>query len=429
LKEDRGFSADILWKILEVSRQLSRTMELDEMLVQVVNVARDVLEAERGTVFLHDEKSRELFARVGTGLDSSEIRFPADSGIAGICVRTGETVNVPDAYSHEGFNREIDRKMGFRTRCILSVPLVGVDDTLVGVLQLINKARGVFSGEDQRVAEILGSHCAVALQRARLLDEFVAKKKIENDLAIAREIQRELLPAGMPEIEGYDLAGWNRPADHTGGDIFDAVSLDRRNVLLILADASGHGIGPALSVTQFRAMIRMAHRMSSGLAGLSSHANNQLVEDLVSERFITAFIGLLDASKHCIRYHACGQAPLLHYRASSGSVDSLSASALPFGIIPDFPLEEPDPVVLEPGDIFALISDGIFEQENSRDEQFGMDRIRKILRDSSSFTMQELIAQICSAVEDHAGGVPQSDDMTIVLLRRNSKNDPAEVDE
>lgn len=419
MTEELNFTTDILWRILDVTRQLSTPIKLDDMLVQVVDVARDVLRAERGTVFLYDKENHELFAEVGTGLEIEEIRFPADQGIAGICARTCSIVNVPDAYSHAGFNPEIDKKMGYLTRCILSVPLVGLDDSLVGVLQLINKTEGSFSTEDERVAEVLASQCAVAIQRARLLREYIIKQKIEHDLTLAREIQRELLPDSMPEIDGYDLSGWNEPADQTGGDIFDAISLDNRSVLLILADASGHGLGPALSVTQFLAMVRMAFRLQSNLASLHRHTNNQLVEDLTAERFITAFIGLLNAEDNTIRYHACGQAPLLHYHCSTGKVDILTASALPLGIIPDIPLEAPEPICMDTGDIFALISDGIFEQVDNNGDQFGVDRTIDIISDNSMLRMNEVVNKIHSAVVLHAGKAVQDDDMTIVLIKRN----------
>jgi len=419
LTEDMTFSADILWRILDVTRQLSRPFELDDMLVQVVDAARDVLKAERGTVFLYDKEKHELFAEVGTGLEIEEIRFPADQGIAGICARTSSIVNVPDAYSHEGFNPEIDKMMGFRTRCILSVPLVGLDNSLVGVLQLINKTEGSFSNEDERVAEVLASQCAVALQRARLLREYIIKQKIEHDLTLAREIQMQLLPASMPEIEGYDLAGWNEPADQTGGDIYDAISLDRRRVLLLLADASGHGLAPALSVTQFLAMVRIGFRLQSELDILHGHTNNQLVEDLAAERFITSFIGLLDAEDNRICYHACGQAPLLHYHRSTGKVDVLSASALPLGIMPDIPLEEPPPVSMKEGDIFAIISDGIFEQSDDCGEQFGVEQTIDIIHENRTVPMKELAEKLHSAVALHAGKAVHDDDMTIVLVKRN----------
>jgi len=418
LAEERNFTSDILWRILDVTRQLSTPIELDDMLVEVVDVARDVLGAERGTVFLYDDRKHELFAEVGTGLEVEEIRFPADQGIAGICARTSSIVNVPDVYSHDGFNPEIDRMMDYKTRCILSVPLIGLDNNLVGVLQLINKQDGSFSREDEGVAEVLASQCAVALQRARLLKEYVIKQKIEHDLTLAREIQMQLLPSRMPDIEGYDLAGWNEPADQTGGDIYDAISLDHRRVLLLLADASGHGLGPALSVTQFRAMIRMAFRLRSDLFDLHSHTNNQLVEDLTSERFITAFVGLLETEDNLIGYHACGQAPLIHYHCHSGETDVLCASALPFGIIPDMPLEDPGPIHMGEGDIFALISDGIFEQPDEKGEQFGVERTIRIISENASLPMEKLAESIRTQVMQHAGKADRDDDMTVLLVKR-----------
>lgn len=411
-------TADSLWRILDVTRQLSTPIELDDMLVMVVDVACETIKTERGTVFLYDVEKHELFAKVGTGLEIEEIRFPADQGIAGLCARTLSVLNVPDAYSHEGFNPEIDRKLGYHTRCLLSVPLVGVEGNLVGVLQLINKVEGCFTAEDERVAEVLASQCAVALQRTRLLREYMIKQRFEHDLALARDIQMQLLPGRMPEIKGFDLAGWNEPADQTGGDIFDVIRVDEKRVLLLLADASGHGLGPALTVTQFRAMVRVALRIKGDLHSLHTHTNNQLVEDLSPERFITAFVGLLDVDENRINYHSCGQAPLLHFHSSTGEVEILPASALPFGIIPDIPLDDPSPIVLEKGDIFALISDGIFEQLDENEEQFGLERTIDIISENCTLPMKVLIDNIHSAVVRHAGKATHDDDMTILLVKR-----------
>lgn len=412
------FDSDIFWKILDVTRQLSSPIDLDDMLVQVVDVARSVLEADRGTVFLFDEQTDELFAEVGTGLDMQEIRFSVDKGIAGLCARTGRILNVSDVYSHEHFNPDIDRQSGYRTRCLLNIPLIGLNNSLVGVLQLVNKIGGHFENSDERIAEVLASQCAVALQRARLLREYVVKEKLERDLVLARIIQRSLLPEEMPNIAGYDLAGWNEPADQTGGDIYDALCLDSSHVLLLLADVSGHGIGSALSVTQFRAMIRMALRFQCDLFDLHEHANNQLVEDLAGDRFITSFIGILNTENHHITYHACGQGPLLHFHAATGEVEQLPASTIPVGIMPAIPLEEPDPIEMASGDIFALISDGVFEQPDCSNQQFGIDSVIGVIRDNQDQTMAELINSLREGVLNHAGKQTQDDDMTIVLVKR-----------
>jgi phosphoserine phosphatase len=417
-EKDGSLSNGQLWKILELTRRLSTPVDLDEMLGMVIEVTREVVSAERATVFLYDGVNEQLVSRIGTGLSTLELRIPSDSGIAGQCVASRQVISVPDAYADERFNREIDSRLGYRTRDILAVPLIGLDDSLVGVLQILNSLDGRFSSEDGRISEVLAAQCATALQRARLLEEYLVKQKLERDLTLARAIQREMLPSSMPVVEGYELAGWNEPADQTGGDIFDAVAVDGGKIFLLLADACGHGIGPALSVTQLRSMIRMALRLGRGLDDLLSQANDQLVEDLAGEHFITAFMGLLDAGSNTLCYHACGQGPLLHVPGRGGRVRRLDASTIPMGIIPGVSPVAPEPIAMEPGDIICLVSDGIFEQEGPGGRRFGLRRIEGILTRGRRLPLEELIALLRDGVRNYAGGVPQADDMTILLLRR-----------
>ena len=145
-KKTVGIGADALERILEVTRRLASPFDLPEMLALVINAGRSVLSADRGTVFLYDAATDELFSSVGTGI--GEIRFSASLGIVGESARSRRLINMPDCYADPRFNREIDLKTGYRTRCLLTVPLVGYDDALVGVLQLLNKQGGVFTSED-----------------------------------------------------------------------------------------------------------------------------------------------------------------------------------------------------------------------------------------------------------------------------------------
>src|SRR5512135_712808 len=155
---------------------------------------------------------------------------------------------------------------------------------------------------------------------------------MERDLALAREIQTSSLPQQMPTLAGYELVAWSQPADEAGGDIYDALTLSEQRVALLMADATGHGIGPAISVSQLRAMFRMGLLLGTDLVELMSKINLQLISDLPRGHFITAFAGVLDGTDHRIRYISGGQAPLMHYRAKQDRVDWLEASTLPMGI-------------------------------------------------------------------------------------------------
>ena len=412
----RGLSAEAMERILAVTRRLATPFDLTTMLSQVIDAARAILRAERGTVFLYDSRTHELYSTVATGVDT--IRFPADRGIAGECAVTRRVVNVPSCYADPRFNRETDQKTGYRTRCLLTVPLIGRDESLVGVMQVLNKKKGVFTGEDQRIATALAAQCAVAIQRTQMLADLVEKERMEKELAVARDIQTRVLPKKVPRLPGYDLAGWSRPADQTGGDIYDIIPVGDAKAMLLLGDATAHGIGPALSVTQVRAMLRIAMRLGTDLDSAFRHINDQLVQDLPDNRFVTAFLGLLDPESHRVVYHAGGQGPLLHFHAASGDCEWLGASAMPMGMVAGIPLPAPRAHDLAPGDILALITDGIYEYENRRGRPFGEARVEEIVRRHQDEPMSRLLEIIVRKVERFAGGAPQKDDMTILLVRR-----------
>ena len=409
-------TAEAAARILEVTRELARPLDLNTMLSHVIDAARAVLKADRGSVFLYDAKTNELYSTVATGVTA--LRFPAGRGIVGECAETRQLINVPDCYADPRFNREADQKTGYHTRCLLTVPLVGSDNSLVGVMQVLNKENGIFGQEDEQIAQALAAQCAVAIQRMQMLSDLVENEKLKRELSVARDIQTRVLPKAVPRLAGYDIAGWCRPATEAGGDIFDIIAMDGNRLMLLLGDATGHGVGPALSVTQVRAMLRMAVRLGADLDSAFRHINDQLAADLPSNRFVTAFLGLLDTEKHRVIYHAGGQGPLLHFHAGTGQCEWRGASTVPMGFMAGFPLPSPCTNDLGPGDILALITDGIFEYENPDLEAFGQERVSDLVLKHQNEPMTKLLEKIVSEVERFARLAPQNDDMTILLVRR-----------
>ena len=405
----------ILEKVLEITRRLAQPLELNDLLGTIVDAARSILEADRGSVFLYDPVADVLVSRVATG--SGELRVPANRGFAGECVKTRSVVVVPDAYADPRFNPDVDKSTGYKTRCILTIPLIGHDDALVGVLQVLNKRSGTFGEDDVAVATALAAQCAVAIQRMRLLEDLLAKQRLERELEVAKDIQTRVLPRSMPTPAGYELAGWSRPADQTGGDIFDVIDTGGR-IILLLGDATGHGIGPALSVTQVRAMLRIAVRLGADLDASFRHINDQLSEDLSSNRFVTGFLGVLDTERHEISYHAGGQGPLLHFHAARSEATLETATTLPMGMMPIVSLKPPRVAPLEPGDVFAAITDGVFEYESPGGEMFGEARVVDLIRRHAGSSAGELLKTLVAAVDVFAAGAPQNDDMTLVIVRR-----------
>lgn len=404
-----------LRRVLDVARQMAATVDLDVLLGTIVDAACGVLDCERATIFLHDRHSDELYSRVATG--QPQIRFPADRGIAGAAATERAIVNVPDAYADERFNTEIDKKTGFRTRNLLTFPLEDLQGQLVGVLQALNKRGGPFDDQDERMAGVLSAQAGVAIQRWFLLEEYAEKQRLARDLDIAREIQQALFPSENPRVEGYEVAGWSNPADETGGDCYDFYAMPDGRLAVLLADATGHGIGAALIIAQCRSLLRAMLSVTDDLEVIASRVNDLLAEDLGDARFVTAFFGILDPARHEIRYVAGGQGPLL-FMHPDGRMETRRASGLPFAVLRGTAYAPPPPFEFSPGSMLILLTDGIYETQSPQKELFGEPRVTKLVRENASVPLEQIVARLHEASNTFGGGAPQADDVTAVLIRR-----------
>lgn len=415
MKRQRQLSTRDLNAILAVTSALAAPFDLMTMLGAVVAASKQVLGADRGSVWLHDRATDELVLEVATGIQP--IRVPSGAGLVGACARDRRLINVRDCYADPRFDPAVDKASGYRTRCMLTLPLIDHKDVLVGVMQILNKTGGVFDADDERVATALAAQCAVALQRVRMTEAVIEGERMRRELEMARDVQMSTLPAALPELPGYDLCGTFRPAEITGGDTFDLAELEQ-GLLIVLGDATGHGIAPALSVTQMQAMLRIAFRLGADLDSAFLQVNNRLAETLPPDRFVTAFIGLLDLQTHRLQFHSGGQAPILHYQAASRSCRSYKPTSFPLGAMPIVRVKPAVSVDLLPGDALILLSDGFFEYGNAGGEQFGEERVRAIVEAHHGRTATALLDCVLQGLDAFAGGASQEDDMTAVLVRR-----------
>lgn len=401
--------------LLDATRALAEPLSLQTLLERVAQAACDVLQAERASVWLADEAGRRLSLQVARDLPPIHVDW--GRGIVGHCAATHEVVNVPEAYADARFNREVDRASGFVTHSILALPLLDRGGTLVGVLQVLNRHGGPFDDADEQLATALAAPCAAALARARMTEQLLAAERVQHELALASELQRATLPATMPDCPGYELHGCFMPASETGGDTFDAALLPQ-GLLLVLADAAGHGVPAALAVTQMQALLRMALRLGADLDTAFRHVNDQLVQTLPDGRFVTAFVGLLDPATHRLRFISGGQSPILH-RAADGAVTVHRATVFPLGaaLLPAAPrvVEQ----AMATGDALLLLSDGFYEAEDADGQTFGRARVEALfdaaLRRGDGVAAAG--AALVAAVQAYARA-PQDDDMTMLLLRR-----------
>jgi serine phosphatase RsbU (regulator of sigma subunit) len=267
------------------------------------------------------------------------------------------------------------------------------------------------------VAREIRKHVQAALREAETERQL---KQVEHDLAIARSIQQSLLPKVRPRIEGYEIAGWNRSADATGGDYFDWKQLKDGRLVVTLADVTGHGIGPALLASLCRAYSRASFGDSETLANTLQRINQSFGEDLQPGRFATFVAAICRPGNDNLELLSAGHGPLYWYSSAAGEVQTFPAHDVPLGILPKLTVESSQVLALQEGDIVLLVTDGFLEWENNAGEQFGNTRFEQTLRSACNLPPEGVIAELYDAVLRFANGSPQQDDLTAVAIKRTS---------
>ena len=219
----------------------------------------------------------------------------------------------------------------------------------------------------------------------RLAVEEAERKRMEHDLDIARQIQQGLLPTSKPDLPGYDISGWSRSANKTGGDYYDWQALPDGRLLVSLADVSGHGIGPALVAAVCRAYARASVASNEeSLDRIIDRLNALLMDDMPDGRFVT-FVGiLLDPRRHRAQMISAGHGPLFRCVTSRGELIESDADGLPLGLVPDNEYGPANEFALEPGDSVLLVTDGLFEWTNAAGEAYGLERLRAAIQKLAS---------------------------------------------
>ena len=250
------------------------------------------------------------------------------------------------------------------------------------------------------------------------LEEASNRAKLEQDLSIARTIQQGLLPRTPPAIEGFDIAGWNQPADQTGGDYFDWQELPDGRIAVTIADVTGHGIGSALGMAGCRAYARAGLAAEKDLRRFLSGLNALLYADLPPEKFVTLATGVLNPKDAAFELISAGHGPLLFYSHADDSFTVYDAQGPPLGLLPRFPYGEAHRFRFLPGDILVFVTDGILEWANRDDEEFGQARLEHVIRACAHLPAARIISEMNSAVIAFAAATPQLDDLTALVLKR-----------
>ena len=290
---------------------------------------------------------------------------------------------------------------------------------LAGTVDILMAVTGLNGPGQLPVAAVLVSGAiSVALVGERRAAERHTIR-MEAQLQIASDIQSGLLPQGQPSVAGFEVAGWSRPAEMAGGDTYDVFQLPDGRWLITLADASGHGLGPALVVDETRAILRALTVGCEDAATILAHARRLLAPDLLGTHFVTCFVGLLDPTSATLSYASAGQGPIIFFESARDEFRRENAASPP---MVSFTSSEFDCAVrqqrFEPGDFLVLVSDGLYEAFDPSRNQFGIARLLGALHKGPRLGIEEVISHVRKEVEEFMRGDKQVDDMTMLVLRK-----------
>ena len=267
------------------------------------------------------------------------------------------------------------------------------------------------------VARQIRGHVNAALREAKLEGELA---QINHDLDIARSIQQGLLPASPPQLDHFEIAGWNQPANQTGGDYFDWQLLPDGQIAISVGDATGHGIGPALVSALCRAYARASFLVDREHDQVLEHLNSLLANDLSDDRFVTFAVVFLNPISSEVKVLSAGHGPILWYRRAQNKLENFEAQGIPLGMIDGMSYEDSRLKCLKGGDMIVLVTDGFYEWQNPESEEFGVERLKDTICQARDCSANEVIARLYAAVKDFSRGTEQKDDLTVVVLKRKT---------
>ena len=405
--------------LADVTCELARLLDTQAIFECVVKGICSALECERASLFFFDDDRRELFTRTTTELEISEIRVALDDGVVGWAASELQLVNIPDPSVDARWNSAFDESTGFQTRSILATPVVSArDERLLGVVQALNRDGGPFNEFDEQMLRAFAAHVATALQRAELLAEAQAAHEMKVSIGLARRIQTNFLPRALPGLTGYEIASWWDPADSVSGDYYDVLPLPNGQIGLVIADVTGHGVGPSLIMAAARAMLHVLSRETSDPSLILYRLEQALQPDLENGRFVTMMIGALDTETHELKIVNAGQGPILHCPADGSAANMIHATGLPVGVAFESVRHESISIQLEPNDLFMMATDGIMEARDEANQLFGRARLQSMLEEFRHESAMMIVSRMREAVNEFGAPGSPADDMTMVMVRR-----------
>ncbi len=399
--------------LTEISRELTSILNVDELLKRIADLVTRIIDYQMFSILLLDPTGSVLQHRFSLRFKENvqlKHEVPLGVGLVGYAAQHGQAVLVPDVSKDPRYipaNPE--------TRSELCIPLI-YKDTVIGVLDIEHTRKGYFTEDHVRTMTTLAGQVAIAIENATLYEQIARQEqKLEQDLALARELQFGLMPPRLPLFRNAEVASRFAPARQVGGDLYDFLKYSGQGVTgILVGDVSGKGAPAAIYAALVSGIARSHAGEEPSAAGMLEAINLSLSERPIEGRYVSMIYAIWDDNQRLLQIANSGLPRPLHYH--TGKIEAIQATGLPIGLFNTATYDELN-LRGDPGDVFLFFSDGILDANSSKGELFGRHRLEKIVRAKAQRSAEELVDTIFTAVSAHAEGVEAFDDQTIVVLK------------
>ena len=399
-------------KLAEVSQRVSASLDLDELLDVIIDALRSLIPYDAAGIYLLDRSSQEIQRMVVYGyeinVDQNEI-LNVGRAAREIVNQQASAIILNDLEPHPAF---LNARSAARSA--MAAPILS-NKRLIGVFTLESDEQDIYTRSDLALFEKFTHQVALSIEKAQLYRALLDKKRLEQELSIAREIQLSFLPAKPPQLNGFEVAGLNIPSRLVSGDYYDFIRIVEGQWGLVVGDVSGKGIPSSLIMASFRACLLAEIRNNYAIRTIMAKVNQLLWESTDDHQFVTAFYGVLDEQRHILTYCNAGHNPVILIRAD-GSALRLETGGLILGAFSDSVYWE-NFVQILPDDLLLLYTDGVTEIYNEAEEEYGVDRLQSLATLNRHRTAKEITLLVKDQILDFAADKTPQDDFTLVVLK------------
>jgi phosphoserine phosphatase RsbU/P len=404
--------ARILLLLNEIARELTSILNLDELLGRIAELLRRLIDFQMFSILLLDSSGEKLQHRFSLRFNENvqvKQEIPLGRGLVGQAAETRQAILVPDVSKDPRYIQGNPE-----TRSELVVPLV-YKDKVIGVLDLEHTRRGFFTDDHRRTMMTLAAQVAIAIENARLYEEIARQeRRLERDLALARELQMRLLPQVLPKLAHLELAAKFTPARAIGGDLYDFIPYSLSRLGIAIGDVSGKGAPAAIYAALVSGILRSHAPIEPGPAEMLSAVNLSLAERRIEAQFVSLIYAVWDDEHRTLLVANSGLPRPVYVHDGKNSV--IEATGLPLGLFDEASYDE-FRFKMKPGDMFVFFSDGILDARSRSGEMFGRGRVEKIIAECAGRSADCVVDSLFKAAAEHSAGVETFDDQTVVAIK------------